>query len=498
MHLLSAEDIRRWDQETIENEPIASLDLMERAAQECANWLLDNADNDLFTIVCGTGNNGGDGLAIARMLSDEARNCDVIICGDPESGSDDFKANYQRLQDTAAHIKVIDQTAEIPSVWPSQICVVDALFGTGLTRPVEGFRADVIAAINRAEGPVVAIDMPSGLMADETGTPQGAVVQADHTLTFEVPKYAFLFNETGQYAGRIHLMSIGLTRSFIPQDPLGVMMQVEDFAGWMHQRSIFAHKGTFGHALLVAGSKGMAGAAILSARACLASGVGKLTVRVPQVLLNPVQTAVPEAMVSTDSHSNYHSEMANIDAYQAIGFGPGIGRHKATFDVIDDYLGTFTGPVVMDADALNLLAEKPNWWNLLQGRAVLTPHPGEFDRMFGPHETEADRLATMKQKAKEHQVVIVLKGAFTKIVGPEGELFVNSTGNPGMATAGSGDVLTGCLLALLSRGMGLLPSAQLAVFAHGLAGDFCADRFSETGCTASGIVEELKGVWQEF
>jgi NAD(P)H-hydrate epimerase len=276
------------------------------------------------------------------------------------------------------------------------------------------------------------------------------------------------------------------------------MMQAADYAGWMHQRSIFAHKGSYGHALLVAGSKGMAGAAILSARACLVSGVGKLTVRVPQVLLNPVQTAVPEAMVSTDSHSNYHTEMANIESYQAIGFGPGIGRHKATFDVIDDYLGTFTGPVVIDADALNLLAEKPNWWKLLKGRAVLTPHPGEFDRVFGPHATEADRLATMKQMATEHQVVIVLKGAFTKIVGPNGDLFVNSTGNPGMATAGSGDVLTGCMLALLSRGMGLLPSAQLAVFAHGLAGDYCADRFSEPGCTASGIIEELKGIWQEF
>jgi ADP-dependent NAD(P)H-hydrate dehydratase / NAD(P)H-hydrate epimerase len=498
MYLLSAAEIRAWDQDTIENEPIDSIDLMERAAARCADWILSNVDYDLYTVICGTGNNGGDGLAIARMLSDEGRNCDVMILGDPEKGSPDFQTNYARIQDTAAYVKLIPDALGIPTVWAPQICLIDAIFGTGLNKPVEGFHAKMIDSMNVSGCPVISIDIPSGLIADDVSVPNGPVIEAEYTLTFEVPKLAFLYRESGGFVGRMHVLSIGLSPEFEPQDTKGFFLQAENFEGWMHQRSVFVHKGIYGHALLVAGSKGMGGAAVLSAKACLASGVGKLTVRVPQILLNPLQTSVPEAMTSADSHTNYHSEMTNVDRYQAIAFGPGIGRHKATIDVIDDYLKSFAGPVVIDADALNLLSEQPNWWPQLKGRTILTPHPGEFDRIFGEHATEAARLETMKKQAVEYGVVIVLKGAYTKIVGPNGRLFVNSTGNPGMATAGSGDVLTGIILALLSRGMGILEAAQLAVFAHGKAGDWCSERFSEPGCTAGGIVEELKMVWAEI
>lgn len=493
MKILSAEEIRLWDQFTIREEPVRSIDLMERAASQCVEWLLQQYPAARsFAIFCGKGNNGGDGLAIARMLMEKNYPVSVHILEFGHKGTDDFQANLARLHKLPGHAIHFIQSEEHFHSFPEGQVIIDALFGSGLNRELEGVTAKLVRHINESGHPVVSIDIPSGLFADRSS--RGTLtILADHTLSFQCYKPAFLFAENEEAIGEIHILDIGLHPDFY-HTLTGRFELVDDaIIHSIHKpRKRFSHKGNFGHALLVAGSYGKNGAAILAARACLRSGVGLLTCHTARSGHDILQSTVPEAMLSIDPHIHYLTSITqDITAYEAIGIGPGIGKAPETKMLLREIFDSYRLPLVLDADALNLLSTQKDLYTLIPAGSVLTPHPKEFERLFGETANEFDRVLLSLQKAKELNLIIVLKGHHTFIATPDGKGFFNATGNPGMATAGSGDVLTGILTGLLAQGYSSVEATILGVYLHGLAGDIAAKELSMEAMVAGDIIDRM-------
>ncbi|TAL61891.1 MAG: NAD(P)H-hydrate dehydratase [Bacteroidetes bacterium] len=504
MKILSSEEIRKADAYTIKHKPIRSIRLMERAARACVNWLTDPAVSPLFRregaggeaikIFCGLGNNGGDGLAIARLLAAKKFKVEVFIIRYSNKCSDDFLVNEKCLK-KIKEVKIhnITSSAALPLTinhYPLSI-IVDALFGSGLNKPVEGLAAEAISYINKSRCPVVAIDIPSGLFSDKNDHHKDvAVVRATHVLTFESPKLAFMFPENEPYVGAFSVLDIGLDEGFISSLPSKNYFVREIEAHFLYKkRTKFSHKGTFGHALIVAGSYGKMGACVLASRACLSAGAGLVTVHISKCGYDILQTANPEVMVEVDSEEKMISDNIKIDKYNAIGIGPGIGTEKETQNLLKVLIQNSSVPLVLDADALNILAENKTWLSFLPVNSILTPHPGEFKRLVGEADNDFERLQLQKEFSIKHGVYVTLKGAHTCISCPDGEVYFNSTGNPGMATAGSGDVLTGIITGLLAQGYDSKKASVLGVYLHGLAGDIATQHLSEESMIAGNIVE---------
>lgn len=502
MKILTAEQIRKADAYTIEHEPISSVDLMERAARCCTKWISENLNSfHTVKIFTGPGNNGGDGLAVARMLWEEGLDVHVFMLAPSDKLSPDSLVNYERLTNsyTTVCISQIEDN-RLPDISKNDI-IIDALFGSGLSRPLNGLAATVVNHINQFGATVLSIDIPSGLFS-ETNTPNrvGPIICADYTLTFQMPKLSFLFAENEAYTGQWNTLDIGLLVEGINgQSSPYLVIEKKDIATILHRRTKFSHKGTFGHALLMAGSYGKMGAAILSAKACLRSGVGLLTTHVVSKGYAIMQTVVPEAMVSIDPNANIISVLPDNDKYSAIGIGPGIGTDPETAKALQALLQKTKVPLVLDADALNLLACQRGWMDNLPPYSILTPHPGEFDRLAGKSVNGYERHLRQIEFAKKYQVIVVLKGAYTSIATPDDVCWFNSSGNPGMATAGSGDVLTGIILSLLAQGYLPVQAALIGVYLHGLAGDVAANHYGEEALIASDIINHLgeafKAVW---
>jgi ADP-dependent NAD(P)H-hydrate dehydratase / NAD(P)H-hydrate epimerase len=492
--ILSATQIQQWDAYTIQNEPIASIDLMERASLVFTNWFLKHCPDEGKPVIifCGTGNNGGDGLAVARLLLQRFYKVQVYCCKITDTTSQDHNINLQRLQNIRGHqINTLTKEDPFPPI-PENAYLVDAIFGTGLNRPVEGYWSDLIDHINSAKAKVIAIDIPSGLFADQHSS--GNSIRADLTLSFQTPKLAFFFPENGERVGDWYCEDIQLQPDYLAQVGTSFFYLTEkDIRAKLKPRKKYAHKGNFGHALLIAGSKGMAGAALLAARACLRSGVGLLTIHVPSELCDIMQIAVPEAMLSIDKTQQYISGIASTASFSAVGIGPGLGKHTDTAAFLRSFLLLHRQPLVIDADALNLLAADPDLLNLLPKGSILTPHPKEFERLFGPSENDFERNKKQRERSAQLGIVIVLKGAHTAISSPEGYCYFNSTGNPGMATGGSGDVLTGIITSLLAQGYPPTEAAYLGVWLHGRAGDLAKEKVGETSLLASDIVNGISG-----
>lgn len=498
MKLYTAEQIRTWDEYTITNEPIASIDLMERAASKCVKWLIGHfSQNTHFEVFCGMGNNGGDGLAIARMLSKESKHITVYVVKSADKGSPDFETNLKRLKETTVTVIEISAQKDFPEI-PTESIVIDALFGTGLKRPLEGMAAQLVAHINSTTNTKLAIDVPSGLPADwvDNTTDYKEVIHADYTITFQVPKQSFLLPETGKYVGNLIVTDIGLSKEYV--DKTQSQYHWVDSAlvsRLLKTRNRFSHKGTYGHALLIGGSMGKAGAMLLATKACIKAGAGLTTAFVPRCAYTPMQTAVPEAMTETIQKEDLLDFMpTNTDGYTAIGIGPGMGTQITTRDALDDFFATVDSTkLVLDADALNCLslnfAERKKV-KLPEG-AILTPHPKEFDRMFGESKTALERLKKQTEVAQKHKVTIVLKGTHTSIAAPNGEVYFNSTGNPGMATGGSGDVLTGIITALRAQGYESIDACIVGVYLHGLAADLALQTESTESLAAGDIITYL-------
>ncbi|MFC0775678.1 NAD(P)H-hydrate dehydratase [Terrimonas alba] len=493
MKLFSAEQIRQWDQYTIQNEPVSSIDLMERATAKCVDWL---ERNDFvgkpFHIFCGKGNNGGDGLAIARMLAAMQCSVTVYILEFGHKGTNDFQINLARLhQQPEVGIRFIQTEEQFHSINVDEI-IIDALFGSGLNRGLEGVTAKLVDHINQSGCKIIAIDIPSGLFTDRSSRGQ-TIIKADHTLSFQCYKKAFLVAENSEFIGDVHILDIGLHPGFY-QSTSSTQEIIDDTSvrSIYKKRNRFSHKGNFGHALMIAGSYGKMGAAVLSSKACLRSGVGLLSCHIPTCGYDIMQTALPEAMVMTDFNSSFITKLEDdLSKYKAIGIGPGIGTASETRTMIKEVLSAYKKPAVLDADALNNLSADKELLQVLPVDSILTPHPKEFERLFGETSDEFERIDLAMLKAKEFKVVIVLKGHHTLIATPAGKAFFNTTGNAGMATGGSGDVLTGILTGLLAQGYSSEQTAILGVYLHGLAGDMAAERYSMEAMIAGDIVEQV-------
>ncbi|MBD79481.1 MAG: bifunctional ADP-dependent NAD(P)H-hydrate dehydratase/NAD(P)H-hydrate epimerase [Crocinitomicaceae bacterium] len=491
MIILDANQIRAADQFTIENEPIPSIDLMERASARCVEWIVGHYDkSNSFHVVSGMGNNGGDGLVIARLLLSSGYTCRISIFKYTQTGSKDFEENLKRLKQKQANIQELENGEEL-DLKPNEI-IVDAIFGSGLTRPIENWLASQVNSINKINEEIVSVDMPSGLyMVDNFGN-NGAIVKADYTLTFETPKLSFLFPDTGTYSGKWIILDIGLNKEFLAkQESRYHYLMEEDFEPVLVQRKKFDHKGNYGHALIIAGSKGKIGAAILASRACLKAGVGLLTGYVPECGYTSFQSKVSEAMCITSEDENEILGLPSLSPYSACAFGPGIGASPVSSQALKMLIQESNNPLVIDADGLNILANNKTWLQYLPPHSILTPHPGEFKRLVGEYESDMDRIDALSAFSEKYRCIVVLKGAYSAIAVPDGQVFFNSTGNPGMATAGSGDVLTGIITSFLAQGYHPVHAACLGVYYHGKAGDIAAEKQGEQSMIAGDIVNEL-------
>ncbi len=492
MKLFSVNQIKDWDSYTIHNEPVKSIDLMERAAIACFDWIVKNFDEDYhFKIFCGKGNNGGDGLAIARLLKSIKYNVSVFIPFSDSEGSDDFQINLKKLQKTSANISLLKDTESFPGI-TGQDVIIDALFGTGLNKPPKGLYARIISFLNATGSTIISIDVPSGLYVDKSSKSNDqATIRADDTLTFQNQKLAFLMPENEPFTGQVFVLDIGLSQEFEEKEVSKLQYTDEEIiAGIYRRRNDFSNKGNYGYASLLCGSYGMMGAAILSSQACLRSGVGKLTCVTCEAGYDIIQSTVPEAMCMV-SGEKYISGFRDFENFDTLGIGPGIGQYDSHKKLLEDIFNNYKKPIVIDADALNVLSKNQNLYSLIPANSIITPHPKEFERLFGKAENDFERIELALSKAKELNIYIVLKGHHTFIATPDGNGFFNSTGNPGMATAGAGDVLTGIITGLLAQNYSSTDSCILGVYLHGLAGDLAASQLSKEALIAGDIIKYL-------
>ena len=494
MKLFTTQQIAELDQFTIENEPIADIDLMERAALQITNWLVQQFTTEQNMIFfAGPGNNGGDALAVARQLTELDYNCEVYLLDFGKGLNGSPAVNWARLEEqNRVSLFKLGSLEDFPKLDESDV-IIDGLFGSGLNRPLVGIAAEVVREINQLLNLVVAIDIPSGLMGENNQfNTNDNTIRADVTLTLQFPKLSFLFAENDQFTGDWEVLPIGLHPIGIEeiQSPY-VMLGNEIVAPNIPLRSKFDHKGSYGHALLIAGSYGKMGAAVLASKACLRAGTGLLTTHVPHLGYPIIQSTVPEAMASIDRHDSIFTEFPGLEAFSAIGIGPGLDVKANSQRAMYDLLDSSKVPLVVDADAINILAENKDWLHKLPENSILTPHPGEFKRLVGETGNSYDTVHKQLAFSKEFECIVVLKGAHTSIAAPDGKLFFNSTGNPGMATAGSGDVLTGIILGLLAQGASSLEAAIVGVYLHGLAGDIVAREKSEFSLLAGDIIDYM-------
>ncbi len=496
MKILNAEQIRMADAYTIENEPIASIDLMERAAVNCSNWIIAHANaNQAIHVISGMGNNGGDGLALGRLLHESGYEVVVSIINHKENFSPDCETNFNRLEDLQVSINRIDHAQELTI--PKEGIILDAILGSGLTRPTSGLLKEIIVAINSSHNEVIAVDIPSGLYCtDNNSNDPTGIIRADHTLSLELPKLAMMLSDNQNFVGKMHIIPIGLDQQYIQkQESRYYYLQRTDLSVRMREK--YSHKGSYGHGLLVAGSKGKMGAAILAARASLRSGIGLVTSHIPGCGYDLMQVAVPEAMVVADSNHNFISDTVSTNE-RTMAVGPGIGTHDLTVKMLRNLITSLKNPMILDADALNILSANPQWLRLLPKESILTPHPGEFKRLVGLYDDDLEKIEKQSSLSEKYSIYIILKGAHTSVSTPDGKLIFNSTGNPGMATAGSGDVLTGILCGLLAQGYDPMMACLLGVYIHGMAGDLAAQEIGMESMIASDIVDRIAVVFREL
>lgn len=495
MKIFTSAQIKELDKFTIENEPISSLSLMERAAQTMTRSITELWGTATPIVVfAGPGNNGGDALAIARLLADRGYQVTVYLFNISGHLSPDCAANKRQLEENKHIEQFFEVTQEFdPPVLDEQTLVIDGLFGSGLNKPLAGGFASLVKYINASPSKIVSIDTPSGLMAeDNTYNIKANIIRAYLTLTLQQPKLSFLFAENQQFIGQLRILDIRLSQEGIQKmDASYTIIEENDIRNSLLPRSPYAHKGQMGNALLIAGSYCMAGAAVLAAKACLRSGVGKLTVSSPKRNIPVLQQAVPEAVIKTGTEETIFAESIDTEEYNALGIGPGLGQSEQTAIALIAQLRRTQCPMIADADAINILANHRAWIQQLPKGIILTPHPKEFDRLEGHSADSYERLTKACNLAERLQGIVILKGHYTAICMADGHVMFNPTGNAGMATAGSGDVLTGIITGLLARGYQPKEACMVGVYLHGLAGDLAATELGEESLLASDIIQYL-------
>ena len=501
MKIFTSTQIHELDRYTIEHEPIKSIDLMERAAKAITHAITEEWTTHTPVVVfAGPGNNGGDALAVARLLINEGYKVKTYLFNITNHLSDDCVLNRQRLLDGKHAKDLIEVTAKFdPPELTADMLVVDGLFGSGLNKPLAGGFASLVKYINQSPAKVVSIDVPSGLMSeDNTYNVRANIIHAYLTLTLHERKLSFLFGDAQQFIGKLKVLDIRLSPEYIQKtEAQYYVLEENDIRSRLLHREDFAHKGNMGNALIVAGSYGMAGAAVLATRACLRSGVGKVTAITPTKNYDILQIAVPEAVLQMDHEETAFTEAVDTDGFDALGIGPGLGRQETTAIAMIAQIRRAQCPIVADADALNILASHRAWMQQLPKGIIMTPHPKELDRLTGsPANADYERLHRTCELAKSLQAYIILKGHNSALCLPNGNVFFNPTGNSGMATAGSGDVLTGIITALLARGYHQQNACMVGMYLHGLAGDLAAKEIGKESLIASDIIDHLPQAFQ--
>ena len=503
MKIFTGTQIHELDTYTIEHEPIRSIDLMERAAKAVVRVIMERWDTRFPVVVfAGPGNNGGDALAVARMLGEQGYNVSVYLFNIHNKLSDECNINKKRLSDGHRVKNFTEVTLDFdPPRLDADTLVIDGLFGSGLNKPLSGGFASLAKYINQSPCQVVSIDLPSGLMTeDNTYNVHANIVRATLTLTFGHPKLAMLLADNQPYIGDVRVLDIRLSQEYIARtDAQFVIAEEQDIRQRLRPREEFAHKGQMGHALIVAGSYGMSGAAILATKACLRAGVGKVTVRTPKRNYAVMQMTVPEAVLQMDHEDTHFSEPVDTQPFDAIGIGPGIGTQEHTAIALISQIRRSQCPIVLDADALNILANHRAWMQQLPKGIIMTPHPTEFDRLSGNASNGCyDRLAKARDMAERLGAYIILKGHFSALCLPDGHVVINPTGNAGMATAGCGDVLAGIITGLLARGYDQRDACTIGMYLHGLAGDLAVRDIGQESLIAGDLVNYLPKAFMQI
>lgn len=495
MKIPAIEQIRHCDQYTIEH-GISSLDLMEQAAGTCSQHLTDLfSQEETFEIYCGMGNNGGDGLVVARHLLSNEYRVKVIVLKHKDNFSDDCLTNYRLLKEKfPQNITIIENEQQLPAV--ESTVVVDAILGSGLNHEIDHpLITAAIKNINKSNAFVFSIDVPSGFFADRPTPEKAIAVEADYTHSLAFPKLGFMFPENYRYVGEWDSFPIGLHPQCIAD------LKTDNFcitnalvSDWKIVRKKFDHKNCFGHGLLIAGSKSMMGAAVLAAKSALRSGIGLLTVHVPQIGYSIMQTTVNEAICDADDNENVFTDMAfkHLSKFNAIAIGPGLGTDRQTAQGLKKLIADFGGSFVFDADAINILADNKTWLEFIPPKCIFTPHIKEFERLTKKVSNSFERMKLQKEFSFKHNAIVVLKGAHTCVSLPNGQCFFNMNGHPCLATAGSGDVLTGIILSLLCQGMKAEQAAIMGVYMHAQAANHAMLHQSEASLIATDIIENLK------
>lgn len=497
MRIFSSKDIKDLDAATCEAQGIDSLTLMERAANAVAKEITVRfLPSRRIVVVAGPGNNGGDALAVSRILAEQGySNIEVYLFNVRGQLSEDCEAQKQKLVESAPGVKFTEITTTFsPPHLAEDDVIVDGLFGIGLKDPLSGGFAAVAHLINESGAYVISIDIPSGLAGEWNSTSRfHDMVHANLTLTFQFPKLSFFFPEHADIIGELMVLDIGLDRKALKSRKSDwLLVESRTIRKLLHQRNPFSAKRDYGSVMLFAGSMGMMGAAVMSARATLKCGAGLATVHAPRTGMTILQTAVPEAMFEPDRNERVISDMSLHHTHQAVAVGPGIGTNELTINALESLLKTCKSPLVLDADALNCIVKRPSLLSMLPPHTVITPHIGEFDRLFGEQSSSEQRLKKAIEMAQHYNIIIVLKSHYTMIVRPTtGNVYFNSSGNAGMATAGAGDVLTGVIAGFMAQGIRPENAATLGVYIHGLAGDMASEELGEYGVVASDISDRL-------
>jgi NAD(P)H-hydrate epimerase len=492
MKFFSTTQIRELDEYTIKNEPIASIDLMDRAADAFYWKFIGNCSyKDPVCVMAGPGNNGGDALALACKLLFSGFEVSVYLIYTGKLSKDCAESRKRLLEAFPDSLTELTESFTPPKV-TKKTNIVDGLFGSGLSRPLTGIFEKSVNWMNNSGCKIFAIDIPSGLQGEENVLISSTIVKATLTISLQFPKLAFFFAENEIFTGKWEVVNIGILPEAIEKNSSNLFyLEQKDVDCILKSRSKFSHKGTFGHALIIAGNKGMAGSSILAAKAAMRCGAGLVTVHGPETNRTIVQSAFPEAIFQSDIHADYISKIINVPDFEAIAIGPGIGTHAITVELLEKLLPTLKKPCVLDADALNIISNKLEMLDLVPKNCIITPHPKEFERLFGKSKTSFERMIKAQEASLRYGIYIVLKGANTMIVTPEGKIYFNSTGNPGMATAGTGDVLTGILVGLLAQGYSSEEACKLGVYIHGKAGDLALENESTESLIASDIIVNL-------
>ncbi len=492
MKIFSAQQMRMADEATIQSQKITSLELMEHAATKVFNFIHKRLQGApiVIHVFCGLGNNGGDGLVISRLLVEHGYTVKVYIVNFSDNRSKEFLANYDRLKEIAKEWPLqIKSEDDFPEIKSNDI-VIDAIFGIGLSRPLLPWVILLIKHINSSRCFVISVDVPSGLYADKTPDDPQGVVFANITITFQTPKLIFFLPQTGMYTQDLEVIDIGLNQNYLQQQPaIAELISKNEIVPLYRARNKYSHKGTFGHSIIVGGSYGKIGSVVLATKAALRTGAGLITAYMPECGYDIIQTTVPEAMVITDDDDEL-SEIRFDFEPTAVAIGVGLGTSEKTIKAFKEFLKENTSQLVIDADGINIVSKHPELLENLKENTILTPHPKELQRLIGEWNDDFEKIEKTKLFSQKHHCIIIIKGANSMVIYGD-RVYINTSGNPGMATAGSGDVLTGIITGLLSQGYDPLQATVFGVYLHGSAGDIVALKTGFESLIASDIVSNI-------